>query len=336
MDSDLIDSNTTSSTTTGTTGAVGNRMLLVDTDSRNNVIRVNKLKLGVTRHTCSQVIGRKRIIHMLCVLVVEFFLCWTPVYVLNVWAIYKPKQIYSLLGPTSISYIHLLSYLSSCTNPITYCFMHKKFRKALMAMIRNHGSSTHRSSNSSNTTPPKPPIVKEPTLSQQWDQLSGRRSSYKLPVLSYRHQSNALRILSSVSAFIKLFESLFWLSLLLEATHNEDDQSTHTLTVILATAFIISLTTGVLATFGPCFHGLIQYKTLMMATVCAFLWDSVVLILCFILDYYKHSQNKDNQTETAFNATIGVITSVSILTINWKLVANKWYQQNWCRQQQHI
>ena len=54
-------------------------------------------------------------------------------------------------------------------------------------------------------------------FSEQWDNLYPHfRISY-----TDRQQSNSLRILSTVSAVIKLFEALFWLSLLLEATHNE-------------------------------------------------------------------------------------------------------------------
>ncbi|CAG2110855.1 unnamed protein product [Medioppia subpectinata] len=87
-----------------------------------------------TRRVSTQLNTKKRVIRMLCVLVLEFFICWTPVYVINIWALYWPKQIYSTLSPTIISYIHLLSYLSSCTNSITYCFMHKKFREILFQL----------------------------------------------------------------------------------------------------------------------------------------------------------------------------------------------------------
>ncbi|CAG2178775.1 unnamed protein product, partial [Oppiella nova] len=115
---------------------------------------------------------------------------------------------------------------------------------------------------SSNVSIVKPTL--RPTLSQQWDDYLYRQSR----VSSYRvdKKSNALRILSSVSAFVKLFESLFWLSLLLEATHNEEDNSTHTLTIVLGTAFVISMVTGLVAMFGPCFHGLVQHKVLLMGT----------------------------------------------------------------------
>lgn len=60
----------------------------------------------------------------------------------------------------------------------------------------------------------KPTI--EPTINQQWDLLYPNARNYSRP-----KESHALRILAAVSAFIKLIESLFWLSLLLEVTHNE-------------------------------------------------------------------------------------------------------------------
>ncbi|CAG2169338.1 unnamed protein product, partial [Oppiella nova] len=101
---------------------------------------VKKVKIGNSRGVLTQMVNKKRIIRMLCVLVLEFFICWTPVYVINIWSLYWPKQMYSMVSPTIISYIHLLSYLSSCTNPITYCFMHKKFREAMMMWCRNGGS----------------------------------------------------------------------------------------------------------------------------------------------------------------------------------------------------
>lgn len=33
------------------------------------------------------------------------------------------------------TFITLLTYISSCTNPITYCFLNKKFRTAIYAMF---------------------------------------------------------------------------------------------------------------------------------------------------------------------------------------------------------
>ncbi|CAG2110854.1 unnamed protein product, partial [Medioppia subpectinata] len=127
----------------------------------------------------------------------------------------------------------------------------------------------------------KPTI--RPTLSQQYSYLYPQsRASYRLS-RHHSRRSHALRILSAVSAFVKLFESLFWLSLLLEATHNHEDNSTHTLTVVLATAFVISMVTGLVAMFSPCFEGHFLYKSLLTTTVCSFVWNIIILALCFIL-----------------------------------------------------
>lgn len=37
------------------------------------------------------------------------------------------------MGPTEIALVQLLAYLSSCCNPITYCFMNEKFRNAFLS-----------------------------------------------------------------------------------------------------------------------------------------------------------------------------------------------------------
>ncbi|CAL4233199.1 unnamed protein product, partial [Meganyctiphanes norvegica] len=76
--------------------------------------------------------SKRRIIKMLTVVVVEFFVCWTPLYVINTAAQWVPNVIYGNLGLVGISTFQLLSYLSSCCNPLTYCFMSRSFRRAFM------------------------------------------------------------------------------------------------------------------------------------------------------------------------------------------------------------
>ena len=73
---------------------------------------------------------------MLFVVVLEFFLCWTPLYIINTIALFDPKVIYQHLGYTGISFLQLLAYSSSCCNPITYCFMSHNFRKAFVNLFR--------------------------------------------------------------------------------------------------------------------------------------------------------------------------------------------------------
>ncbi|KAJ6635969.1 Cholecystokinin receptor, partial [Pseudolycoriella hygida] len=80
--------------------------------------------------------NKKRIIQMLFVVVLEFFICWTPLYVINTIALFNPQLVYNTLGYTSISFCQLMAYSSSCCNPITYCFMNRGFRKAFLNLFR--------------------------------------------------------------------------------------------------------------------------------------------------------------------------------------------------------
>lgn len=73
-----------------------------------------------------------QVIRMLFVIVAEFFICWAPLHILNTWYLFYPEDVYKYVGSTGISLVHLLAYVSSCCNPITYCFMNKKFRQAFL------------------------------------------------------------------------------------------------------------------------------------------------------------------------------------------------------------
>ncbi|XP_044749521.1 cholecystokinin receptor-like isoform X1 [Coccinella septempunctata] len=76
--------------------------------------------------------NKKRVIKMLFAVVLEFFICWTPLYIINTVALFDPFIIYNGLGYTAISFFQLLAYTSSCCNPITYCFMNRAFRKTFV------------------------------------------------------------------------------------------------------------------------------------------------------------------------------------------------------------
>lgn len=80
--------------------------------------------------------NKKRVIKMLFVVVLEFFICWTPLYVINTITLFDPQIVYKTLGYTTITYFQLLAYTSSCCNPITYCFMNRGFRKACLNLFR--------------------------------------------------------------------------------------------------------------------------------------------------------------------------------------------------------
>uniref|UniRef100_A0A3Q0SU05 Gastrin/cholecystokinin type B receptor n=1 Tax=Amphilophus citrinellus TaxID=61819 RepID=A0A3Q0SU05_AMPCI len=96
-------------------------------------------KKSLTINTCiassnstSNLMAKKRVIRMLLVIVFLFFVCWTPVFVVNAWQAFDRRSAYRLTG-APISFIHLLSYTSACVNPIIYCFMNKRFRQGMLA-----------------------------------------------------------------------------------------------------------------------------------------------------------------------------------------------------------
>lgn len=92
--------------------------------------RVNRIR---SSSSAANLMAKKRVIRMLMVIVVLFFLCWMPIFSANAWRAYDTASAERHLSGTPISFILLLSYTSSCVNPIIYCFMNKRFRLGFMA-----------------------------------------------------------------------------------------------------------------------------------------------------------------------------------------------------------
>ncbi|XP_012788058.1 cholecystokinin receptor type A [Sorex araneus] len=83
--------------------------------------------------SAANLLAKKRVIRMLMVIVLLFFLCWMPIFSANAWRAFDTASAERLLSGTPISFILLLSYTSSCVNPIIYCFMNKRFRLGFLA-----------------------------------------------------------------------------------------------------------------------------------------------------------------------------------------------------------
>lgn len=108
--------------------------------------RSEKKKSSLLRSTSSikALKDKQRMIKMIGVVVLEFFICWTPLYVLNTVALFDPALVYGFLGMKGVAAVHLLAYCSACCNPITYSFMSKSFRTAFLNVIQCKKSSTSR------------------------------------------------------------------------------------------------------------------------------------------------------------------------------------------------
>ncbi|XP_053699241.1 dopamine receptor 3-like [Sabethes cyaneus] len=76
--------------------------------------------------------AKKKVIRMLFVIIVEFFVCWAPLHILNTVYLYAPASVYKYVNSNGIALVQLMAYISSCCNPITYCFMNRRFRQAFL------------------------------------------------------------------------------------------------------------------------------------------------------------------------------------------------------------
>uniref|UniRef100_A0A7E4VRS6 G_PROTEIN_RECEP_F1_2 domain-containing protein n=1 Tax=Panagrellus redivivus TaxID=6233 RepID=A0A7E4VRS6_PANRE len=83
-------------------------------------------------HSSRTAIAKQRLIRMLIVVVIIFFCCWTPSYIW--WLLLNAEDAFGditdVWNTELNTVITVLTYLSSCTNPITYCFLNSKFRTA--------------------------------------------------------------------------------------------------------------------------------------------------------------------------------------------------------------
>uniref|UniRef100_A0A8C8S046 G-protein coupled receptors family 1 profile domain-containing protein n=1 Tax=Pelusios castaneus TaxID=367368 RepID=A0A8C8S046_9SAUR len=70
-------------------------------------------------------LAKKRVIRMLLIIVAMFFLCWLPIFTVNTWRAFDQGAAHRALSGAPISFIHLLSYISTCVNPLVYCFMNR-------------------------------------------------------------------------------------------------------------------------------------------------------------------------------------------------------------------
>lgn len=99
--------------------------------------------------------AKLRVVRMLFVLVIEFFVCWAPLYTVQTWKSFHHESIKENISSLVWSFMFVLSYMSSCCNPITYCFMNKRFRQSFISAFKRCACCKQKSTgyfNSSNTS----------------------------------------------------------------------------------------------------------------------------------------------------------------------------------------
>ena len=90
----------------------------------------------LSRRLCKFCLGIEcATVQMLFVVVAEFFICWTPMYVLQTWFVFDDAGAVQHISAGAMNLVHLLGFASTCCHPITYGFMNASFRRGFVAVF---------------------------------------------------------------------------------------------------------------------------------------------------------------------------------------------------------
>jgi len=77
---------------------------------------------------------RRKALKLLIVIILEFFICWTPLFIFNTFGTFD-KKFYRSMPTKFVDLILLFSFASALCNPLTYYFMSKRYRTVLYAYL---------------------------------------------------------------------------------------------------------------------------------------------------------------------------------------------------------
>ncbi|CAF0909596.1 unnamed protein product [Rotaria sordida] len=102
---------------------------------------LNSRKTSIT-YSCASSQGlcrtdrnRRKALKLLITLIMEFFICWTPLFIYHTIGTFN-KNFYRTTPNIYVDLILLFSFASASCNPLTYYFMSKRYRSALYAYLR--------------------------------------------------------------------------------------------------------------------------------------------------------------------------------------------------------
>ena len=77
---------------------------------------------------------RRKALRILIVLILEFFICWTPLYLYHTIGTFD-RTFYRTMPSIVVDLVLLFSFASASCNPITYYFMSERYRVVLRANL---------------------------------------------------------------------------------------------------------------------------------------------------------------------------------------------------------
>jgi hypothetical protein len=100
--------------------------------SRTNSIRSHSPAVNGTLSRIDR--QRRKALKLLIVIIVEFFLCWTPLFVYHTVGTFS-KRFYRSMPTIFVDVILLFSFASPLCNPLTYYFMSQRYRAVLFSYL---------------------------------------------------------------------------------------------------------------------------------------------------------------------------------------------------------
>ncbi|CAF4801157.1 unnamed protein product [Rotaria sp. Silwood1] len=88
-----------------------------------------------TQGLCRTDRNRRKALKLLITLIMEFFICWTPLFIYHTIGTFD-KKFYRSTPNIYVDLILLFSFASASCNPLTYYFMSKRYRSALYAYLQ--------------------------------------------------------------------------------------------------------------------------------------------------------------------------------------------------------
>ncbi|CAF2935709.1 unnamed protein product [Rotaria sp. Silwood2] len=85
---------------------------------------------------------RRKALKLLIVIIVEFFICWTPLFIYHTFGTFD-KKFYRSMPSIFVDLILLFSFASLLCNPFTYYFMSKRYRMLNQNLTKKDQEARH-------------------------------------------------------------------------------------------------------------------------------------------------------------------------------------------------
>ncbi len=130
--------------------------------TNSNRSHISSSSQGVDRH-------RRKALKLLIVIILEFFICWTPLFIYHTVGTFD-KKFYRSMPTIFVDIILVFSFASLLCNPLTYYFMSKRYRTVLYEYLSCFSSKNNQNKFSKKDRVARQ-IVKALRLHQQQNSL---------------------------------------------------------------------------------------------------------------------------------------------------------------------